>query len=191
MRLKLLILVLALSSGLASQAAVAKDYDLPEYGLTVAVPDRLKMCWPEPDKRRRAMLILINPANFDNCDGKRGDSRSVNIGAFPWLRDYRTLRHFALDFCYHERGDTCTLLKPGLAISGHKSISLRAGYHNGWDDVVVFSRVPALHPGSDNEGVVFIVRLLTRHRQVGRDLPVFREVLRTVRLRPTDGPYYG
>jgi len=163
-------------------ASKRKIYRNAEFGIVFTVPDGALLCRIPPAAHDHGPYMLLNPTSETGCLDLE-HNRSIDIFAsYNVAADTKKLSDFLNEQCASVGGRACTAAPADLRVFRLQSAAAKVDRSDGWIDVFVVTQVGDLN--SRAPGVKYAFTLRTTTNDVGRDLIVFRTVLRTIRLSP-------
>lgn len=187
-RILLVAISIALSVLISASATSPGIYRNEEFGITLPVPSGVLLCPTPENEHDHGPVLLLGGTDRKNC----GDStahRSIDVFAsFNAMEDTKTLGKFLKDQCTGVFKGKCFPAPHQFGIQGMKSLAARVNHANGWIDIVVVTQAGKPNPDFDASvpSVNYDLSLHTTPKHLKDDSRIFRSVLETIRLAPSD-----
>ncbi len=162
-------------------------YRNEEFGVTLRVPEGVFLCPTPDDEHDHGPVLLLGTADSNHCQ-HANDRRNVDIFAsFNAIEASKTLDKFLKRQCTGVFKGECLPAPPHLGIRGLRCASARVNHANGWIDIFVVTQAGKPDPLFDRSVplINYNLSLHTKADHLEEDLRVFRRVLETVRLSPS------
>ena len=170
------------------QAPKTQVYRNDEFGITVPVPKNTLFCVPREDQHDHGPIFLPEGSIQGACDDIDHSRYVLIFASYNAIEDTKKLNDFFKEQCTGIGGGPCHQAPGGLRIPGMAIKAGRVDRSDGWIDVIVVTRAGKPAPDFDPHvpSVNYDLTLHTKPRHLDEDLRIFRAVLSTVRLSPSE-----
>ena len=173
------------AAGLLVAASVApKVYRNEEFGITLPVPRDVVLCVNPPTEHDDGALLLLGTTDANRCQEPNHDhERSIDVFASYPTDDTSKLPDLLGLMC-----DAPCEQPPGVwQIAGLRTEAGETTYPDGSIDILVVTQAGKPNPAFDPTApsINYTLTLHTGTKNLAEDLQVFRAVLQTIRLVPS------
>ena len=180
-------LVAAGSNLAGAQPAKTGTYANPEFGLSVRIPEGLRCCTGEGATHSHGPVIFLDPHDVGSCDYQQRRRAVLFYSSYSVTDETKTLDDLRR-WCVNMFGGKEVRAPKGIRIPGCKTASARVDLDDGWIDVYAVTQMaPGATANPLAPSVNHTIRLHTDPAHLEGDLAVFRSVLKSTKLSPTDG----
>jgi hypothetical protein len=186
-RAMLLFIAIMVTVLLPAATKEPQTYRNEEFGITLPVPEGTVLCPTPKGEHDHGAAILLGTNGGKACSDL-AHGRRIDIFAGP-NASYVTkeLRDYLKWECTYGVKSPCLPAPGNLEIAGLPSMAGRMNHPDGWIDIVVVTQAGKPDPAFDASvpSLNYDLSLHTTSAHLKDDLPIFREVLKTIKLSPT------
>jgi hypothetical protein len=177
------IMFVPLLSGAADKPQVYRN---PEFGITLRVPDGVKLCPSRSGEHDHGPVLVLDPSNAKASNDAK-ERRIIEVFAsFNAVEASKTLDKFLESECGDTGKGGCLPVPANLRVGEMQSAAGRVNNPNGWIDIFVVTQAGKPDPAFNASvpSVNYVLQLHTDKEHSEADLGTFRRVLRTIQLSP-------
>lgn len=177
------IVLAALAFGTAGAANTV--YRNEEFGITLKVPTGALLCVQQADEHDHGPSMLLGAHDLKGCADLENRRSIWVFGSYNVDSELRTLGSFLNWICSDEQGHGCGAAPAGLKVDGLPSLAGETR-HQGWLNIIVATEAGKPDPRFDPKIPLmnYTIQLHTKQEYMAEDLPVFRALVRTIRIAP-------
>lgn len=162
-----------------------------DYGITLPVPNAAQMCpVSSGDTTHHGVTLLLGSKDDKQC-GISSKKRWILVWSqYNAVEDSKTLHSFLQWQCQYEAKGQCQALQTELQINGLPSEAARVDYPDGSIQIMVVAQAGKPNPEFDSTvpGNNYELSLHTTPDHFDEDMAVFREILGSIKIAPSNHP---